>query len=448
MSYLRLFDAFSGTALFFIVDWYWHESPHKTKEIGFVLFLLILVVLHHARIYRSWRFSSPFYEIKKIFLGCLTVYAISFFLFYFQNISYHVSRDVFFCWMIIWPLLLSIVRLVIRLVLRWLRKRGVNCKNTIIVGANAMGMKLSELIKENPWSGMKVLGFFDDHVKKNKKASVLGRLDQIIPFISNHQVDIIYISLSINEQNRIHQLLQRLSDSTVSIFFIPDFFFADLMIGGHLTYFENFPVISLQESPIIGVNRFVKRFFDVIFSLAALIVLSPLFVCIAMALKMNHCDKIIFKQWRYGLNGQPIQVFKFRTMTSSEDGYDFNQVVKNDPRVTRFGAFLRKNSLDELPQLFNVLIGNMSLVGPRPHPVAMNETYRKLVPGYMLRHKVKPGITGLAQLNGFRGETDTMSKVESRIKYDIAYIQNWSFWSDVKILWKTILSGSWRTNAY
>jgi putative colanic acid biosynthesis UDP-glucose lipid carrier transferase len=171
-------------------------------------------------------------------------------------------------------------------------------------------------------------------------------------------------------------------------------------------------------------------------------------LCIAIALKLTGCGPVIFRQWRYGLNGQPIQVYKFRTMTTCEDGYIFKQAVKNDPRVTPLGAFLRKNSLDELPQLLNVLIGDMSLVGPRPHPVAMNETYRKLLPGYMLRHKVKPGITGLAQLNGFRGETDTLHKIESRLKYDIAYIRNWSLWNDVKILVKTIWNGSWRSNAY
>ena len=339
-------------------------------------------------------------------------------------------------------------RIIIRLTLRRLRKKGLNIKNAIIIGANDTGEELAGLIMKNPWSGTHLLGFFDDHNNTHNEISFLGSLDQIVPFVSDHRVDIAYISLSMNEQTKIQNVLRLLSDSTVSVFFVPDILFVDLMIGGHLTYFEHFPVIALLESPIIGVNRFIKRLFDVLLSALGLILLIPFFLCIVIALKMTNCSKIIFKQWRYGLNGQPIQIYKFRTMTVHEDGYVFQQVAKNDPRVTRLGAFLRKNSLDELPQLLNVLKGDMSLVGPRPHPVAMNETYRKLVPGYMLRHKVKPGITGLAQLNGFRGETDTMDKIESRLKYDIAYIRNWSLWNDVKILFKTILSGSWRTNAF
>ena len=448
MTQLRLLDAFLGTALFFLIDKYCNEMPSNTKEVGFILFFLILVVLHHIGIYRSWRFSSPRYEINKIILGCSTVYIALFFILYFLNISHWVSRTVFLYWMIVWPAFLSLGRIIIRLTLRRLRKKGLNTKKAIIIGANDMGEKLAWLIKENPWSGMQLLGFFDDNIKKNKKLSVLGRINQIVPFVSDHHVDIVYISLSMNEQSKIHDVLRWLSDSTVSVFFIPDFFFVELMIGGHLTYFENFPVIALQESPIIGINRLVKRLFDVLVSFVSLILLTPFFLCIMIALKMSNSGHIIFKQWRYGINGQPIQIYKFRTMTACEDGYCFKQTTQNDPRVTRLGAFLRKNSLDELPQLLNVLMGDMSLVGPRPHPVAMNETYRKLVPGYMLRHKVKPGITGLAQINGFRGETDTLDKIESRLKYDIEYIRNWSLWNDIKILTKTVLSGSWRTNAY
>lgn len=448
MTQLRLLDALLGTALFFLIGLYCHEMPSSSKEVGFILFFLTLIILHHTGIYRSWRFSSPLYEINKIIVGCMTVYFTLFFILYFLDISHCVSRKIFFYWMIIWPAFLSLGRIIIRLILRRLRKKGLNTKKTIIVGANDVGEELARLIMQNPWSGMQLLGYFDDNINQNKMISVLGRLDQIVQFISDHHVDIVYISLSMNEQSKLHDVLRSLSNSTVSIFFVPDFFFVDLMIGGHLTYFENFPVIALQESPIIGINRFVKRLFDILVSLLALILLSPLILCIVMALKITNSSQIFFKQWRYGLNGQPIQIFKFKTMTTSEDGYCFKQTTKNDPRVTRLGAFLRRNSLDELPQLLNVLMGDMSLVGPRPHPVAMNEAYRKLVPGYMLRHKVKPGITGLAQINGFRGETDTLDKIESRLKYDIEYIRNWSLWNDIMILFKTVSSGSWRTNAY
>ena len=448
MTQLRIVDALSGAGLYFLIDNCCHEVPCSPKEVAIILLFLILVVLHHTGIYRSWRFSSPRYEINKIILGCCIVYFSLFFILNFLNLSHLLTRKGFIYWMVAWPASLSMGRIIIRLTLRRLRKKGLNIKNAIIIGANDTGEELAGLIMKNPWSGTHLLGFFDDHNNTHNEISFLGSLDQIVPFVSDHRVDIAYISLSMNEQTKIQNVLRLLSDSTVSVFFVPDILFVDLMIGGHLTYFEHFPVIALLESPIIGVNRFIKRLFDVLLSALGLILLIPFFLCIVIALKMTNCSKIIFKQWRYGLNGQPIQIYKFRTMTVHEDGYVFQQVAKNDPRVTRLGAFLRKNSLDELPQLLNVLKGDMSLVGPRPHPVAMNETYRKLVPGYMLRHKVKPGITGLAQLNGFRGETDTMDKIESRLKYDIAYIRNWSLWNDVKILFKTILGGSWRTNAY
>lgn len=448
MTQLRLVDALSGAGLYDGINKYCHELQYNIKEVDIILFFLILVILHHTGIYRSWRFSSPRYEINKIILGCCIVYFSLFFILYFLNLSHLIIRTGFMYWMIAWPGFLSLGRIIIRLTLRSLRKKGLNTKKAIIVGANHIGEELAGLIMKNPWSGMELLGFFDEHTPRYKRIKLLGGLDRIARYVAEHHVDIVYISLSMNEQTKIQRVLRLLSDSTVSVFFVPDLFFVDLMIGGYLTYFEYFPVIALQETPIVGINRLVKRLFDITISALALIMLSPIFLSIGIALKLTDSSRIVFKQWRYGLNGQPIQIYKFRTMTVLEDGYDFKQVTRNDPRITRLGGFLRKYSLDELPQLLNVLKGDMSLVGPRPHPVAMNETYRKLLPGYMLRHKVKPGITGLAQLHGFRGETDTMEKIESRLKYDIAYIRNWSLWNDIKILSKTVFSASWRTNAY
>lgn len=348
MTQLRILDAFFGTSFFFLIDMYCHEIPSSPKEVAFILFFLILVVLHHSGIYRSWRFSSPRYEINKIILGCSAVYITLFFILYLLNISQWVSRTVFLYWMIVWPAFLSLGRIIIRSTLRRLRKKGLNTKKAIIVGANDMGEELASLILKNPWSGMQLLGFFDDNIMENENFSILGHLNRIVPFISDHHVDIVYIALSMNEQSKIHDVLRYLSDSTISVFFVPDFFFVDLMIGGHLTYFENFPVIALRDSPIIGINRFTKRLFDLLVSLVILILCSPFFLCIAIALKMTNSGQIFFKQWRYGLNGQPIQILKFRTMTVCEDGYCFKQTTQNDHRVTRLGAFLRKNSLDEL----------------------------------------------------------------------------------------------------
>lgn len=445
---MRVLDAFLGSALFYLVAFYHHMMPPYVKEVEFVLFFLILIVMHHIGIYRSWRFSSTRNELSKITLGCVAVYFFLIFILYFFSISQWFTRTVLLNWMISWPILLTFERIAIRLILRKLRQKGLNIKTAVIIGVNDIGDSLAKLIRANPWSGTQLLGFFDDDIKHKKGFSVLGRIDKIVPFISKNHVDTVYITLPTKEQSKIQDVLRLLSDSTVSVSLVPDFFFIDVMTGGYLTYFDSLPIIALQESPFIGFNRLIKRFFDILLSLVALILMFPFILIIAIGIRMTSKGPIIFKQWRYGLNGLPIEVYKFRTMTVCEDGYSFRQATKNDSRITRFGAFLRRNSLDELPQLMNVLEGSMSLIGPRPHPAAMNEQYRKLLPGYMLRHKVKPGMTGLAQINGYRGETDTLDKIKKRLKYDLDYIRTWSLWNDIVILVKTILKGAWRTNAY
>jgi putative colanic acid biosynthesis UDP-glucose lipid carrier transferase len=249
-------------------------------------------------------------------------------------------------------------------------------------------------------------------------------------------------------ENKVQKLLQELADTTASVFLVPDIFFFDLILGGSLIHFDSIPAIALRDTPIRGINLLFKRMEDLVIAGIILLLASPIMLAVALGIRFTSSGPIIFKQWRYGLNGEPFQVYKFRTMTLCEDGYTFEQATRNDPRVTPLGSFLRRTSLDELPQFFNVLQGRMSVVGPRPHPTAMNETYRKLVPGYMLRHKVKPGITGMAQVNGFRGETETLEKIEKRLKYDLEYLRRWSLLLDLQIIGRTILIGAWRNNAY
>jgi putative colanic acid biosynthesis UDP-glucose lipid carrier transferase len=198
------------------------------------------------------------------------------------------------------------------------------------------------------------------------------------------------------------------------------------------------PVVSISETPFYGVDGFVKRMEDVILASGLIMLFAIPMIFIAIGVKLSSPGPLFFRQRRYGLRGDQIEVWKFRTMLVWKDDDSVVQAKKNDPRVTRFGAFLRRTSLDELPQLINVLQGSMSLVGPRPHAVAHNEHYRKQIDRYMLRHKVKPGITGLAQVNGWRGETDTLGKMQKRIEFDLAYIQNWSLWLDLKILFRTM----------
>jgi putative colanic acid biosynthesis UDP-glucose lipid carrier transferase len=264
----------------------------------------------------------------------------------------------------------------------------------------------------------------------------LGPLSALADHARSNTVDVIYIALPMASQPRILKLLEDLRDTTASIYFVPDIFVSDL-IQARVDSIGGLPVVAVCESPFHGFNAVVKRVSD--FCLAALILaaISPLMVAIGLGVKLSSPGPVLFKQRRYGLDGKRIVVYKFRSMTVAEDGEVVRQATRNDQRVTRFGAFLRRTSLDELPQFINVLQGRMSIVGPRPHAVAHNEMYRKLIRGYMIRHKVKPGITGLAQVNGLRGETDTVDKMKARIDYDLAYLRNWSLALDVRIILKT-----------
>ena len=276
----------------------------------------------------------------------------------------------------------------------------------------------------------------------------MGTLNSIPAYLKVNHADGVYLTLPWRAEGKIQWLLKELADLTTSVHIIPDIFFFDLILGGSVTYLGNLPAISLRDSPLRGINSVIKNLEDILIASVVLLLTSPIMAAIAVIIKLTSPGPIIFKQYRYGLNGHPIKVYKFRTMTVCEDGYAFKQATPCDPRVTRFGAFLRKTSLDELPQFFNVLQGRMSIVGPRPHPVSLNEEFRRLVPGYMLRHKVKPGITGLAQINGWRGETETLEKMEKRIEFDLEYLRQWTLLLDLKIMAKTLLLGSWRTNAY
>jgi len=208
------------------------------------------------------------------------------------------------------------------------------------------------------------------------------------------------------------------------------------------------PVVAVCESPFHGTTGVIKRLSDLCVAAAAVLVFSPVMLAVAAAIRLTMPGPVLFKQRRYGLDGQEIVVWKFRTMKVQEDGANIRQATKDDDRITPLGRFLRRSSLDELPQFFNVLQGKMSVVGPRPHAVAHNEMYRKLIKGYMIRHKVKPGITGLAQISGARGETDTLDKMEARIQYDLEYLRNWSLRLDLWIIYRTVLDAFRDPNAY
>jgi len=354
-------------------------------------------------------------------------------------------------WILATPVALWAAHRLVHMLLPRLQVLDGGRRSAIIVGAGQLGMELRGRFARDNALGVDVLGFFDDRAVERTELvdgkGLLGRLAEIQHYINSHGIDLVYVTLPMASQPRILSLLDCLRDTTASVYFVPDIFVSDL-IQARVDHIKGMPVVALTETPTFGVSGIGKRISDIVIAGLILLLIWPLLLIIAIGVKLSSPGPIIFKQRRYGLDGQEILVYKFRSMRVCEDGGTIQQAGRCDARVTRFGAFIRRTSLDELPQFFNVLQGRMSVVGPRPHAVAHNEQYRKLIKGYMLRHKVKPGITGWAQVNGLRGETDTLDKMRSRIQYDIDYMRNWSLAFDLMIILKTI-GVVWRDqNAY
>ena len=344
-------------------------------------------------------------------------------------------------WLWIAPLAQIAGNLTLRVNTTKLLKMQGSAQGVVIVGMNTQGVSLAENISDSAYSGMEMRGFFDDRSEARRHEQgdykLLGKIDELADYVKKHRIQYIYLSLPMIARPRVLQILDDLKDTTASIYFVPDMFITDL-IQGRSDSVCGVNVISVCDTPFRGLNGILKRASDIALSLLILILVSPVMILIAIMVKLGSPGPAIFKQRRYGLDGEQILVFKFRSMAVVEDGGVIEQAKKNDQRITKLGAILRRTSLDELPQFFNVLQGRMSIVGPRPHAVAHNEMYRTLIKGYMVRHKVKPGITGWAQVNGYRGETETLDKMQARIDYDLDYLRNWSLQLDFFIFLKTI----------
>lgn len=322
-----------------------------------------------------------------------------------------------------------------------LRRRALSegfRRPSVVVGATRMGTRVADILRQR--EGRDLLGFFDDRgldrVSLPPAANLLGRLEDLPAFIEAHGVKDAYITLPLTSQPRMLSLMESLQNTTASLHFVPDVFDVRI-IQGRLEDMDGVPVVGLLASPFTGINNLLKRLSDVVLASFILVLITPVLLAVAWGVKRSSPGPIIFRQRRTGLDGQVIEVYKFRSMTTQDNGPVVAQATRDDPRITPFGAFIRRTSLDELPQFFNVLQGSMSIVGPRPHAVAHNDQYRKIVKAYMARHKVKPGITGWAQVNGLRGETDTVDKMARRVEYDLEYLRNWSLGLDLMIIART-----------
>jgi putative colanic acid biosynthesis UDP-glucose lipid carrier transferase len=322
--------------------------------------------------------------------------------------------------------------------------------SAIIVGVSDAGLRVARMSETGALRSIAVRGFFDDRKQcrssNRHRYQLLGDTSSAVQYVKDNGISSVLLSHPIYSSPRLRRLADELKDTTASVYFLPelgDFAITHPRPGN----FGGIPVIAVFESPFTGVNALTKRLSDILICSALFVLTSPLFVMISLAVAVTSKGPIIFKQKRYGLDGQEIIIYKFRSMKIDNNDV-VTQAKKNDSRLTSIGSILRTSSLDELPQLINVLQGRMSLIGPRPHAVTHNELYRKLIKGYMLRHKVRPGITGWAQIHGLRGETETVDKMEERVRCDLEYVRNWNFWLDIWIVFKTIGIVLGRKNAY
>ena len=439
--------------LLLLICWVFGE-PFRLifQALGLVTFLLTIMVFRAAQLYQPWRGANLIRLVRRVFLGWLVIVAILMMLGYVTKTSMLFSRES--------PAhlggdsprgpdsyaLTGLLGLAVAAAARpQLPHRG-HCRG------RGPGTAVGQKRGGTPWLGMRLLGFFDDGVTgeihlDHQGYPVLGTLDDMIGFVQQQQVVMVYLALPLRAEERLRAVVESLRDTTASVYYVPDVFIFSLF-SASLTDLRGIPLVALWETPFFGVNGWLKRAEDLVLASLILILVSPLLVLIGLGVKLTSPGPIIFRQRRYGLDGSEIIIYKFRTMKVCEDGQHITQTIKDDSRVTPFGRWLRRTSLDELPQFFNVLNGSMSIVGPRPHAVAHNEYYRRLIPGYMLRHKVRPGLTGWAQINGWRGETETLEKMEKRVEFDLEYLRRWSLWFDLKIIILTIFRGFKDSHAY
>lgn len=470
----HLLDPFIIWSMLILTTWLYEEDfTSYYLVLAIITFFISSYIYERILIYRNWRKGRLLAYMRDTVMGWLVILAILVFLGYATKFHNQFSHQVLLTWFMVTPLMLIISHLTVRSIVANLYNKG-HLRSAIVIGANETSLEFIKHIAELPFLLISYQGFFDernssrlagnsasrpDETVDSAMAATanspddfnfgarLGGLTDVVPYVQKHSIEMVFISLPMSSQPRIQKLMDELPDTTTSIYFLPDIYIFDLM-QARFEYIGDVPVVAMNESPFTGIDGVVKCISDFVLALLIIILLSPVLAGIALAVKITSPGPVIFKQRRYGLNGEEIMVYKFRSMTVTEDGENIEQAKQNDQRFTKIGGFLRRTSLDELPQFFNVLQGRMSIVGPRPHAVAHNELYRKLIKGYMLRHKAKPGITGWAQVNGWRGETETLEKMKARIEHDLYYLKHWSIWLDLWIILKTVWIVLRKENAY
>ncbi|MEK4360308.1 undecaprenyl-phosphate glucose phosphotransferase [Paenibacillus sp. FSL M7-1455] len=404
----------------------------------------MLIALYSPK--RKKRFADEFIKIVQV--HAISIFVLLSLMFFVKEIN--ISRSYLAIYMVSLVMFILFYRYILKVSLKVIREKGYNRQFVLIVGAGSLGKRFYQNLKQYPEMGYEVVGFLDDFqqwdsLEEKRYKPILGTVDDLEKVLEEVLIDEVIMALPLDAHSKYPKIINLCEKAGVRTLIIPDFF--DYLPAR--PYFDNFagmPMINVRDIPLdLAGNRMFKRLFDIAFSLFAILLTSPIMLAIAIGVKLTSPGPIIFKQERVGLNRRNFMMYKFRSMKQLPPGTeDTGWTVENDPRRTKFGSFLRKTSLDELPQFFNVLFGHMSVVGPRPERPYFVDQFREEIPKYMVKHHVRPGITGWAQSNGLRGDTS----IEERINHDIFYIENWSLLFDIKIIFKTIRNGFVNKNAY
>ena len=440
--------------------------PEFVNYLKIVVFICIIwgFVFRRSGLYKPMRGTGKIGEIFKLLRSnTLSVLVLMAFAYLFWEKNLPLSRLVFVIFLVVSSICLALNRVVLRYFLREIRKKGYNLRYTLIVGSGTLARKIAARVKNRPEFGMELIGCLErgEHAfskpslyvtsgsnalaihPKTKNLPIIGSYDQLPQILEAHNIDQLIVAMPLQDHDLLESLISSIGDAMVDVKIVPDVH-RFIQLGSAIEEFDGLPVVSLAATPLIGTKKILKRFADIILSALFIIVSTPLMLLICLLVKLTSKGPVFFVQERLGLDGQRFNIYKFRTMKINAEAKGAKFAVANDPRTTVVGKFLRRFSLDELPQLFNVFKGQMSLVGPRPERPVFIDEFRTKIPKYMLRHKVQAGMTGWAQVNGWRGNTS----IEKRIACDLYYIENWSFMLDIKILFLTIFKIIKDKNAY
>lgn len=445
LSLILAFYLRFNTSIFVTSEWHLDFGTYMLPLVGIIpLFIFI---------YDSMGLYSP-HRVKRISQEVVTIFKANAagviilinILFIIKQVDY--SRLVLFLFAIFGVVLSTLERVALRVILRKLRTNGFNLKHILVIGAGELGVSFAHKILQNKQLGYNVIGFLDDEKKLGYKildARVMGHIDELDRIIRENDLDEVIIAIPLKDYERLHDIIKACEKLGVKAQIIPDYY-KYLPARPYVDQLDDMTLINIRYIPLDDAfNKLIKRVMDILISLAAIILTSPILIITALLIKLTSPGSIFFKQVRVGMNRREFEMYKFRSMKMQTEEEEKSQwTTKNDPRKTRFGEFIRRTSIDELPQLFNVLKGDMSIIGPRPERPFFVDKFKEEVPKYMIKHHVRPGITGWAQVNGFRGDTS----IKARIEHDIYYIENWNIWLDIKIIFLTFFKGLINRNAY